>query len=573
MRELPQDVRAATPRMGPGAFLGWCFLALLFGTSIYLAVNRILQVDEAQQVFQSSILARGWAKEFYTYAPLHHLGPMAWISGHAGSSEAIFIEERLLFLLVFWINLLLLGRICAGTWRPATLLPWLLAASTLAPLWDYGFEIRHDNLLLTGLLLFWFLVRNRRTRPLVAYALTGALAVILQFTAFKSFLYWVPWIGLLLAFPPPVDRPASRFQLGLAVCAGVAFGLVAVRIAYALGGGWQEALSGFLDGVRTSKTALRFSPLPSLGRMVEAMPMVASAAAAFVATKAWDLKVRGRSALGWSGTFPEWLLVLGVMAAFLANPTPFPYNLVFVVPFLLIAASAYWKETFPAPLPWKGSILLACLAAFGQGLPFLEQTLRHFSYTNDHQMEIMDLAESLTDPGRDRIFDGIGLVPTRRTIGYRWQLHTLNLASFQNGTYPSIGTLLSQHPASVILLSYRTDWLSKSDAAFIHAHYLALSDEVLVLGAVLPAGAGSWECIHGGRYFVSPVVPPQGPPETLVVDGRPVQGGTVLELAPGSHRVDTASGHPVSIVWVGPEASLPPSLQPADHSRLFINWY
>jgi hypothetical protein len=547
---------------------GWGVLAVLAAASAYLAVNRIIQVDEAQHVFQSAVLAQGWAGSFYTSAPLHHLGPMAWIALHAGGSESIFLWDRLLFLLVFWLNTALLGRVCAGTWQPRRLLPWLLLAATLGPVWDYGFEIRHDNLLLCGLLVFWLLGREDGRRPWLAYGATGALTVVLQFVAFKSFLYWLPWTCVLFAFP----QGRGRTRRILAWTAGAGIALAAVRLAYALGGGWNVALAGFRASIATSVSVERFSPLPSLGRMVSQSPLVVALGLGAVILAAQHWRTEGRGFLRWDSLFPELALVAFTLAAFVANPVPFPYDLLFVLPFLLVAGAAFWKAGFPRPWPPAGIPLLAGVVVFCHALPFLNQTLRHWEHGNDRQVALMNLAETMTDPVKDRVFDGTGLIPTRQTIGFHWLVHSLTIKSLSDGSLPPVRTLLAQRPASVILRTYRLDWLPREDLAYIESHYYPLAEDFLILGSVLPAGGGSWSCLHGGRYQI--LLGDHGTePATIQVDGHGQAPGCALELAAGPHDIRTQANAPILVAWLGPSLPALPHLPPGNHLDLFVNWY
>ena len=564
----------AEPRSNLARNLGWAAVAVLFAASAWLAVNRIYQVDEAQQVFQSVVQARGEASSFYTYAPLHHLGPMAWVARAAGSAASIFLWDRLLFLLVFWANILLLARICAGSFRLARLLPWLLLAATLVPVWDYGFEVRHDNLLLTGLLGFWLLGREEGRRPWAVCAATGTLAVVLQFIAFKAFLYWLPWTLVLLVFPPPSCRGAGRGRLVLAWACGVLAGLLAVRMAYALGGGWQVVMAGFRSGMATSAAAERFSPMPVLARLASQapLPVALALAAAGVACRRWRLE--GRGYLRWDSGFPELCLLALTLAAFLANPTPFPYNLLFLAPFLLVEGAAFWRTEFPKlPTGALGPVLVSVLVAC-HILPFCQWTLRHWDHGNDRQVALMDLAEAMTDPGWDAVFDGTGMVPTRPTIGFHWLVHTFTIQAIHSGAQPSVRAMLGEHPAAVIIRNYRSDWLPKEDLQFIQDHYFPLADDFLVLGSVLPSGGGSWTCLHGGRYQVILEQPNRAPgSQGLQVDGQARPATDVLNLTPGPHLFHAPEACRVLVAWLGPKLAALPSLPPGNHLELFVNWY
>ena len=554
--------------------LGWLTMGLLFLASIYLAANRILQVDEAQQVFQSA-LPRPAASTASSIPMRRSTIWVPWPGSRATRAMRIpsSLGERFLFLLVFWSNILLLARICAGSWQSARILPWLLMAATLVPLWDYGFEVRHDNLLLTGLLSFWFLGPARAGAPLARLRGHGC-------PRRHPPVRRVQVVPLLAAMgrgagrppPHPSCRHLGRPRLAFALLAGAGVGLLAARVSYALGGGWHEALAGFLGGVGTSVAAPRFSPLPTLLRLVAQVPLVSALALAFAVAQGARWRREGRAYLGWNTEFPELALLASVLCIFLANPTPFPYNLLFVLPFLLVAAAAFWRGGFTGNRPVAATALLAGVLAFCHGLPFLQLTARHLDRTNDRQMTLMHLAETMTDPAKDRVFDGTGLVPTRKTIGYHWQIHTFTIGDLSNGKFPPVRAMLAQNPASVILPSYRTDWLPKEDKEFISNHYVPLADDFLVLGTVLPAGGGSWSCLHPGRYQIQLPDSVSGA-QTILVDGRTFKVPGALDLSRGDHVLQGPAPSRILAVWIGPRLNGLPSLSPGNHLNLFVNWY
>src|SRR2546423_327058 len=157
-------------------------LVILVWSSSRLAAVRIYQVDECQNVYMARVLATGQASQFFTNASLFLLGPLSWMAGSAERSADLFANARLLFLGVFWLNLFLLAMIASERLFSGRCLVALIAAATLAPLWDYGFEIRHDNVVLTGVLLIWLAVRAR-PMGMRSYLLAGAVAVCLLFIA------------------------------------------------------------------------------------------------------------------------------------------------------------------------------------------------------------------------------------------------------------------------------------------------------------------------------------------------------------------------------------------------------
>src|SRR5262245_46623447 len=154
-------------------------ISALFLVSSRLAENRIYQTDECQNVYVAQLLSSGRAASSFTAVTLY-LAPLAWIGHGVASSEELFAGARYFALAIFWLHVALLAVAAAERlWSPRGLAA-LVGAATLAPLWDYGFEIRHDNLLLTGLLLMWCALRVF-PRGVPSFVAAGALAVALEF--------------------------------------------------------------------------------------------------------------------------------------------------------------------------------------------------------------------------------------------------------------------------------------------------------------------------------------------------------------------------------------------------------
>lgn len=559
-------------------YAAWTLIGALIVLSVYLGATRIYQVDEVQYVFTSRFLGRGEAQEYLSSAPFFLLGPLAWIGSKLSTSASIFIAERMVFVAVFWVNILLVVLNAGLSIRKKEGLLPALAIATLAPWWDYGFEIRHDNLLLTGILLIWWLARYKSLRPILKYSLMGFLAALMQFMAFKAFLYWVPLLVGLVALPHPsvLER---RWRLAVGILVGGALGVLAVFLVYKSQGLWEIYRQGFAGGVSVSASADRFSPWLTLERPLRQMTLVMAILGAF----SWQALAQARRLewgfVSWETCFPETALVLGTLAVLLINPTPFPYNLVLVVPFVALACAKYWKDRVERDRQWDLEApivfpLLASLLIFTQGIPFIFSVSRHFEMSNERQELLMTTAEVMTDPLKDRVYDGAGLVPTRKSIGRYWFLHSLNMENFRNGSWPSVEQMMTNNPPSVIIPNYRTNWLGEGDWSFIRSHFVPLSDDFWVLGGAIPPGDGEWTCIHGGRYLI--LVQTAGgfhPPTQLQVDGAQMPAAVPVELGPGAHHLQIPFGAPGVIVWVGPQLNQVPTLSASDHNRVFVNWY
>ncbi len=147
------------------------------------------------------IIATGQTKAFYAEAGLFQTGVLGWLARGATQSVDIFVPARFVMLELFWLNVVLLALATGERLLSRRGLIALVGAATLAPLWDFGFEIRPDNLLLCGVLLMWCVVRVR-PKGLQPFFIAGALAVGLQFVAFEAAAFTLPISAAILALPP-----------------------------------------------------------------------------------------------------------------------------------------------------------------------------------------------------------------------------------------------------------------------------------------------------------------------------------------------------------------------------------
>lgn len=548
-------------------------LLVLILFTAYLAVNRIIQVDEAQNVFMARVVGAGQTNNFYTNGSLILLGPLSWLANSLSSSEGIYIGARLLAWGLYWGNLAILGWICSNGRSGSQFLWTLVVVATLVPMVDYGFEIRHDNLVLTLILIIWLILRFSKISSFLGFATIGFLSGILQFLAFKSFLYWAPIAIASTIFPPPKFRGRCTVRIG-GFLLGALTAAVLARLAYDITGSWGSFVAGLRAALGATASAVRFSPWISIRRLLDQAPLMVVLYTALAVKLGLSIKERGLSALGWAGSGPEAMLALLATGAFTINPTPYPYNLVNLVPFLVMFI-------FRGVGPWGANLLAGgCTAhhiplvfsmvVIAHAVPFVRHTSRHLEMDNKRQTLLMRTAETLTDPNCDRVFDAAGLVPTRQSIGYQWFLHTLIMDKFNDGRLPPIREQLALQSASVLLFNYRTDWLSTKDHAFIRENYIALADDLAVLGQVLPNGGGIFHCLHQGRYIIRNLDSITNPPE---LDGQKLIGNTPVILAQGNHVIKTGNNTRTLVAWVGPKLKTLPSIPDGDHGRLFVNWY
>lgn len=547
-------------------------LALLAGYAAYLAVHRIYQVDEAQNLFMLRVLGSHQTASYFANALLWMVGPLAKLARSAQDSASLFFWGRMVFLAVFVLNIYLLTLNTGLRLRSERGLAALLGAATLAPLWDYGFEFRHDNLILTGLLLMWWLGRTR-PRGRGAYALIGFLTVVLLFVAFKSFAYVLPLSAALVIFPPE-GHGEGRVRLGLSWGLGALLGGLLVVLVYHLSGFWPVYLAGFKSGISGSEGGSRFGPWLALSRLLTQTPLLHGLVVAALLWLGWDFRLRRWQVLTWDGPLPEALLFLGALGILMVNPTPFPYNLVNLVPFAYLLATRFvmpfLDDLGTRPKVQSLAVGVICITHI---VPFAAATWRHLDWTNDRQETLMRTAEALTDPVTDPVYDAIGMVPTRPSIGFHWYLHSLNVKTFMNGKDPSISQMLAARPPAVFIPSYRTDWLSEADHRFIQERYVPLANDFWVLGKVLPPGGGAYQVVHAGRYQVLGLK--QGTfsdlPSGTLNEGD--LGRSPVVLTTGPQQILCPPDIQPVVVWVGPRLEHIPQIGPGDHRRLFVNWY
>ena len=563
-------------------------LAGLLWFSHRLTGVRIYHADECQNVSMARIIATGQTKASYAEAGLFQAGLLVWLARGATRSVDIFVAARFVMLEVFWLNIVLIALATGERLLSRRGLIALVGAATLAPLWDYGFEIRPDNLLLCGVLLMWCVARVR-PKGLQPFFIAGALAAGLPFIAFKALAFTLPISVAILAFPTP-DQRAPRWKLVLAWAAGALGMFVLIRVSYGAAGLWEVYVADLSRGLRHGIVGHRFGLGETLGRLLGQTPLLLAFLTAGLVAVAADLRRRGTAALSWDGTLPEALLFLDALAVLLLNPAPEPYNLLHLVPYAFLVAFRYASELLEEI--WGRLELrpvVVALLAFAYFVPFGSATRRHVGFTNYHQEARMRLAEGLTDPARDPVYDGVGMVPARPSIGFYWSLPNVNRPSLAQEQGLQLRDMLAARPAAVFIPNYRTDWLPEEDHAFIRERYVSLTDDFWVLGKVLPAGGGAFEVVHAGRYRISSL---QGSdlagtyPEGLAGVMAPLEEDTFIgtldgvplpkrpvELTVGTHRVETKSDCQPAVVWMGPQRDRLGRLGDSDHRFMFFKWY
>jgi hypothetical protein len=553
-----------------------------------LAGVRIYHADECQNAFMARVIATGQTKLFLPDTGLFQVGVLSWLARGAAQSVEILVAARFVMLEIFWLNLILIALATGERLLSIRGLAALVGAAALAPLWDFGFEVRPDNLVLCGVLLMWCAVRFHPTgrQP---YLIAGALSAGLLCISLRALAFTLPISAAMLAFPPR-GQGMPRRQLAIAWVAAAVGTLLVIVLGYGAAGLWQVHWAQL--GAATRKWSWWHGEVlkETLGRLLQQTPLLLAVTVAALGAVMLEIKRRGRAALTWDGLFPEALLFAGAFVTLLLTPVPEPYKLLLVIPFAYLLAYRYAVGLLNAV--WGRPILrpvLVALLVFGYFVPFGLATRRHLAFTNYHQEARIRLAEGLTDPVRDVIYDGVGMISCRPAIGAGWRLP--NVARHDSGMTEGARwkEMLAAHPAAAILPNYRTDQLPAECHTYIKEHYVPLSDDFWVLGKVLPAGGGKFDITHPGRYRIASLkgsdlagtypaglagllAPLEvgsltGTLDGLLLSNRPV------ELKAGTHTIATQGDERPTVVWVGPKQDRLGRLGESDHRFLFIKWY
>jgi hypothetical protein len=581
----------ATLRVRPGTvvlvLLSSALVLALGRFSFHLAAMRIFQVDECCNIQVAHFVATGQAKSIPGSVDMFQF-LLSWLGHGATRSIDLFLSARCLMLLVFWANICLLTVATGARLYSARGLVTLAAAATLAPLWDYGFEIRHDNVVLAGLLIMWCVLRVY-PQGRQSYFILGALCLGLPFFAIKSVAYVLPLTLAAVVFPPP-GHGRRRTELMLSWLAGALVMSVLVLLANVVTGQVGSLVHAGRSASQLATGTNRFGPGLALGRLLTQTPLLlALAGAGLIATGA-DVVRRGRAALNWDGSLPEALLLAVALAALIVNPTPYPYNLLHVVPYAFLLAFRRLPELLQEIRSSPKLITAAAgIVICTHLVPFWLVTRRHLDMPNWRQEQLMALAENLTDPAKDPVYDAIGMIPTRPIVSMLGFLHGTQMQAFNESTGLRWQQLLAARPPAVLIPSYRTDWLPQAERAFITNRYVPLADDFWVLGKVLPQGGGEFEIVLPGRYRISSLAgsdlggtypsgleglatPEQKGELAATLDNLNLTNQTV-QLSTGRHAISCPSNCQPAVVWVGPNLPRPHRLPPSDHLSLFVNWY
>jgi hypothetical protein len=497
--------------------------------------------------------------------------PLAWIVGQIDTTAGMLLVLRTAFFLLFAFNLVAVAIAQPYFRSRAGRVAALFGMTLFHPFWEHGFEIRHDTILVAGSIILYGLtqhvVRRREAAPWAMLA-AGAICAAMQLNSYKAALYCVPFGGLVLLAAvaarwrrPPRWRvePMLWFAVGAAVSAAACLALLAASGHLHTYG---RVLGRFFSA---GEQPYSFSPDKELARVALDAPLVYGPAILFLVLVAVDvvrLRLRIPAVTAVTAAFLVWNLV-----ALYLNPVPFPYNFIHITPFVFLAAlDVLARIHIEAP---RTRALAVAVALSAVALLFARSWRQepYMTRTNEAQLSYIAAAEALTDPARDTVLDGAGLVLSRRPPDDDWMLHSLWMNDYRAGRRTSFGEMMLERPSPVVIGSYRWGWLPPRDLAILHERYVRLYPELYVLGATVAGAAGEFAIHYAGRYVIRPRDRAAG----LQLDGVPV-GRRAVELGVGPHRYAGAAEAGIIVHWIGPTLDEPPAVLPlVPAGQIFTN--
>ena len=522
-------------------------LALLSAVALIVrvALCRHIHVDEFHNVFSMQLVGSFGHAEYADPAELYHV-LLAPLTRQFSTTRGMFCALRLVW------GSLFLGLLAAVAWvQPFFRGTWgrtlvLIAVVSWWPAWRHGIEVRHDMFLALGLVALYRVALSAEGERLSAGAATaaGAAAAWMQLDSHKALSLWGPallCIVLLRARRGRVSALSAAGWLGAGLGAGLLSGFALLAAGGALGA-YFDQLAHF---TRYAAAAERFSALPVFELMLQKGFVLGACALLFVPL-ALGLAVAGRLP-PFAGTTLAFLAF--TVLALAINPVPYPYNLIWMTPALLFAgiagAHGLLERAGRARVPLLALSLVCSVGQFASEL----RSDGYLNRTWDIELRIIEAAEALTGPG-DPIFDGVGMVCSRPPATRDWLLHSVFMPEYHSGQREQLRDVIARAAPPVLIGGhYRFNGLTDADRSAIAQRYIALSNQLWVLGAQTGALETRVEIVRPGRYLLRTQ---ESAPQ---LDGQPFADHDIASLTAGAHIVRGVA----TIAWLGPSARALPT--------------
>lgn len=529
------------PESHRGTTLTWVrrsLLALLLTAAavlvVLVAANREFQVDEVEHIHTSYNLRDGrmiYRDFVQVHPPLLYLvlypfiqpdDPVGSFRRARGVSTAILFCTIALTAVCAWHLEGKAGAALAGGLG--------LLETTLV---ERGMEVRADGLLAL-LVMAALVVEFGRWRggAAIRFSLEALLLGLGLMVTLKAVFPITIFVALWVA--AAIRRRHLALLLG-PFLAGLLPLLVTFGVLSLLGAGPQFVRQSILDaGTSTVAPESRVTFSPSGFVRSEGSRNLAFFAICIVAAGSELRRMLKNKESDGRRRFVLWL-ALGMFASLWANPFPWPYVQVVVLPPLAVLGAcgvlALLRRTRASASPsWApfvnwATVLLLLLAALTAAPRLVSKSVPAMA----RQFETLLEVQRVSSPD-DRFFDLAGLYfrpdayPVFAMSGGMFHWYTL-------GKFPPITRTLRDNEAVGIILNYRVGWLRPDERRFVEERFVHHTGNLLLLGRDLrqmPLGVETeFEVLKGKPFRVDGDA-------RLRVDGREFRRGV---LARGVHRI------------------------------------
>ncbi len=542
-------------------------VSLLYGLSavffFWFVVDQVLwrhvHVDEFQQAANAQIIVR-FSRADLASGVEPWMVPYGLLTQKIVSSMDVVVVGRAVFAVLALCCLVALGQ--SQTFDPSRRGRAVATCALVCslPLWRHGIEVRHDFFQLpAAAAAFWLLSMASQKRASFAVAVVaGTLCALAALNCLKAVVVFAPLLVLAAAVSGPTLSGRLWVVGGVAVGGLGGIALTAAGL-WITGHGvlaWQTTvdLVRALGGRSSDLSYDRFDPWSLSAGFIIAEPLlVVGLILTFVSA------VSGR----FVERFVARLLLAPVATAalfLLINPTPYPYNMIAIAPFLVLAGVASLHLlAVRVGVPPEVGLLLVILQLATTGRAVLRDP--YLTANNSSQAERIAVAEALTGPG-DPVLDGVGMVSTRPPATNDWLLHSALMRAYMAGRRESFAAVLQTAPP-VVITNYRWAWLPADVAAVLERSYVKLANDLWVLSPTSDPQTGTVRLARAGRYLVDGDI--EGP---IHLDNVQTSTGEIVKLPAGTLRVAGAGSQQLRLVWVGPQLSALPAISPS--SLLFV---
>ncbi|MAZ48484.1 MAG: hypothetical protein CME65_07970 [Halobacteriovoraceae bacterium] len=514
----------------------FCLFIILVSFTLKFILTRQFQSDEF--LIATSIHMLNFAKESQFIHMLNfYMLPFSYITSFFKETTPMLFFLRSILFSIFLINISLLVRLVTNQYKKSVILFFVLLSHY--QLWRFGFEIRHETLIVFFILLSSLAIKKSFEKlNNIPFILSGFFLSLLAFTAYKGFIYSLAMGGsfaLLILIRERLKGGRYIFYFTLSYLITSAAQMLIFYL-YDLHLVFVKIMGNYVNETYTSMV---FSPKGIYFDILRSAPLT-------VLALCWVFYhfVKRKQFFNFSGWC--FLILLHFTILLHLNPAPFRYNIHTYLIVILITILANFSLL---PKIRKIFIAPAILIHFGLFIIFYF-TDYYMHYSNTHQLEYVQNAEKLTEEN-EPVFDLIGIVATRPQAHPGWWIYNGKMKSYMEGKIPLVRSMINESRPPVIITNYRWTWLPKTDWEALQKNYVRLHDQFWVLGHMKKTTKGSVKISRSGKYYLISKSP------DLKISNFSLDK-EVLDLEAGTYEFENNNAN-FALVWIGEKLSSLPS--------------